>query len=198
LKLKTALRKKQGDIHKHLSRPERQKNGGIFVMPENKSSDVRLRAFLLSPVVLIRLSSILVVLLMAGHTSAYPWTSINSPQEIQLVDSMKSVEFEFLGERSTYWSLYFGWGLLVSVLLLTLAIILWLLSDLAPVAPRRVGVIIGLFSASCSVGAYLSFRYFYLPPFILFLAICAILLTAAAQLLRPPAPAASKVQPTGV
>ena len=73
---------------------------------------------------------------------------------------MKSVEFEFLGERSTYWSLYFGWGLLICVLLLTLAIILWLLADLARLAPRRLGVITGIISASCLVGAYLSFRFF--------------------------------------
>jgi hypothetical protein len=101
-----------------------------------KSKSKRLLGFLVSPVVLIRLSSILVVLLMVGHTSAYPWTSSHGLQDTRLVDLMKSVEFGFLGERSTYWSLYFGWGLLVSVLLLTLAMILWFLSDLARLAPR--------------------------------------------------------------
>ncbi len=102
-------------------------------MSENESNNKRLLGFLVSPVVLIRLSSILVVLLMAGHTSAYPWTSTHGPQETQLVDSMKSVEFEFL---------------------------------------------------SCLVGAYLSFRFFYIPPFLFFSVICVILLTAAVQLLR--------------
>ena len=103
-------------------------------MSENKSNNKRLLGFFVSPVVLIRLSSILVVLLMVGHTSAYPWTSTHGLKETQLVDLMKSGEFEFMGERSTYWSLYFGWGLLISVLLLTLAIILWFLSDLARLA----------------------------------------------------------------
>src|SRR5215831_1864623 len=126
-------------------------------MSENNNK--RLLGFVVSPVVLIRLSSILLVVLMAGHLSAYPFTSTHGLQEPQLVDSMKSVEFEFLGERSTYWSLYFGWGLLIGVLLLTLAIILWLLSDLARFAPRRLGVIAGIISGSCLVGAYLSFRF---------------------------------------
>ena len=103
-------------------------------MSENKPNSKRLLGFLVSPVVLIRLSSILVVLLMVGHASAYPWTSIHGLQETRLVDLMKSVEIEFMGERSTYRSLYFGWGLLISVLLLTLEIILWLLSDLARLA----------------------------------------------------------------
>lgn len=79
-------------------------------MSGNKSNNKRLLALLVSPVVLIRLSSILVFLLMIGHMSAYPWTSTHSLQETQLVDSMKSVELEFLGERSAYWSLYFGWA----------------------------------------------------------------------------------------
>jgi len=153
-------------------------------MSENKSNSKGLPGVLVSPIVLIRLSSILVFLLMVGHMSAYPWASTHDQQETQLVASMKTLDFVFMGERSTYWSLYFGWGLLVAVLLLTLAIILWLLSDIARLAPRRLGVIIGIIAATCLVGAYLSFRFFFIPPFLLYLAICIILLMAAVQLLR--------------
>src|SRR5262249_26394622 len=142
-----------------------------FLMSEKNNK--RLLGFVVSPVVLIRLSSILVVVLTAGHLSSYPWTSTHGLQEPQPVHSRKSVEFEFVGQRSTYWSLYFGWGLLIGVLLLTLAIILWFLSDLARFAPRRLSVITGIISASCLVGAYLSFRFFYLPPFLIYLVICA-------------------------
>src|SRR5437773_206040 len=133
------------------------------LMSENKSNNKRRLDFLISPVVLIRLSSLLFVFLMIGHMSAYPWSSTHSLQETRLVESMKSIDFEFMGERSTYWSLYFGWGLLIGVLLLTLAAMLWLLSDLARLAPRRLGVIAGIISAICGVGAYLSFRFFYVP-----------------------------------
>jgi len=106
-------------------------------MSENKGNNKRQLGLPVSPAVLIRISSILVFLLMVGHMSAYPWTSTRSPQEIRLVNSMKSVALEFMGERSPYWSLYFGWGLLIGVFLLTLAVILWLLSDLARLAPGR-------------------------------------------------------------
>jgi len=152
-------------------------------MSESKSNNKRLLGFLGSPLILIRLSAILFVGLMVGHMSAYPWTN-HGLQETQLVDSMKSLNFEFMGERSSYWSLYFGWGLWMGVSLLTLAIILWLVSDLARLAPRRVGVITGVISASCLIGAYLSFRFFYIPPLLFYLAICLILLTATVQLLR--------------
>ncbi|HTI10882.1 MAG TPA: hypothetical protein VL832_20065 [Puia sp.] len=161
------------------------KNSGnpSSLMSENKSNNSRV-GFFTSPVTLIRLSSILFVFLTIGHTSAYPWTSNNVPQEKQLAGSMKSVDLVFFGERSSYWSLYFGWGLFVAVLLLTLAIILWLLSDIARLAPRRVGVITGIISATCLVGAYFSFRFFYTPPFIMLSVMFVILLTAALQLLR--------------
>jgi len=152
-------------------------------MSESKSNNKRLLGFLGSPLILIRLSAILFVGLMVGHMSAYPWTN-HGLQETQLVDSMKSLNFEFMGERSSYWSLYFGWGLWMGVSLLTLAIILWLVSDLARLAPRHVGVITGVISASCLIGAYLSFRFFYIPPLLFYLAICLILLTATVQLLR--------------
>ena len=63
-----------------------------------------------TPIVLIRISSILFVGLMLGHMSAYPWTSARVAQETTLVESMQSTPFEFLSQRSTYWDLYFGWG----------------------------------------------------------------------------------------
>src|SRR5215467_14322337 len=95
----------------------------------------------LSPATLIRVGSILIVGLMIGHMSAYPWTSIKAPQETQLTRLMKSVPFEFMGQHSTYWNLYFGWGVLVAVLLLALASILWILPDLATLRPRSAGAI---------------------------------------------------------
>ena len=156
-------------------------------MPDSKSNNKRRSGFLTSPVAWMRLSSLLFVFLMFGHMSAYPWSSARSVEETHLVGSMKSIEFIFMGERSTYWSLYFGWGLLVGVLLFAMASMLWLLSDLAPLAPRRLGLIAGIISAVCGIGSYLSFRYFYVPPFLCFTANCVILLTVAVQLLRGPA-----------
>jgi hypothetical protein len=138
----------------------------------------------LSPASLIRVGSILIVGLMIGHVSAYPWTSIKAPQETQLTMLMKSVPFEFMGQRSTYWNLYFGWGLLVAVLLLALASILWILPDFATLRPRSAGAISAIVAIASLSGAYLSFRFFYIPPFVLFSVICATLTGATTQLLR--------------
>jgi len=138
----------------------------------------------LSPTILIRVGSILMIGLMIGHMAAYPWTSMKALQETELTTSMKSVPFEFMGERSTYWNLYFGWGVLVAVLLLALASILWILPDFAMFRPRSAGAISAIVSSASLVSAYLSFRFFYIPPFILFSIICATLAGATTQLLR--------------
>ena len=150
---------------------------------ENKSNK-RLRGFFSSPVALVRISSVLVALETFGHMTGYPWTSSHVLQETQLVHSMKAVDYLFFGERSSYWNLYSGWGLFIFVLLLTLAIILWFLSNLAPLAPRQIGVITGIISTALLACVYLSFRFFYLPSSLLLSVTCLILLTAGVQLLR--------------
>ena len=137
------------------------------------------------PVALNRLSAVLFGGLMLGHMSAYPWTSSHVERQVNLVDQMRNIPFEFIGERSTYWNLYFGWGLLVGVLLFTLAITLWLLARRVQFDARSAGAISGTFSAARAVGA-LSIHYFYVPPFLFFLVIAALMATAAVQLLRRP------------
>ena len=150
---------------------------------ENKSNNKRSSGFFSSPAALIRVSSILVVLETVGHMTGYPWSSSHVLQETQLVRSMKAVDFLFFGERSSYWNLYSGWGLFIAVILLTLAIILWFLSNFARLAPRQVGVITGIISASLLSCSYLSFRFFYLPSSLLLSATFVILLAAAVRLL---------------
>jgi hypothetical protein len=152
------------------------------MLSEKKPINKRPLDFLLSPLVLIRLSSILFVILTTGHTLAYPWTTDQDVREKQLVASMKSVDLVFVGERSSYWNLYFGWGIYVAVLLLTLTIVLWFLSNVARLAPRGVSIMIRIISISCLAGAYISFRFFYIPPFILLLVIFVILQMAAVRL----------------
>jgi len=147
-------------------------------------SDIRLQGFFSSPVALIRASSILIVLETAGHMTGYPWTSSHVPEEIKLVHSMKAVDFLFFGERSSYWSLYSGWGLFIAVLLLALAINLWFLSNLARLAPRQVSVITGMISTSLLACAYFSFRFFYLPSSLLLSATFVLLLAATVRLRR--------------
>jgi hypothetical protein len=159
----------------------------------NQSNNKRLPGFLGSPVVLMRISSILFFLTMLGHAAAYPWTSTSQDQrETKLIESMidtpyvffSNTPYVFFGERTTYWGLYFGWGLLVPVLLLALAVMLWILSGLAHLGPRSIGTICAVLSTASLVAASISVRFFFTPPFLTYSMICILLMTAAVQLLR--------------
>ena len=79
--------------------------------------------------------SVLFVGLVAGHLSAYPWLSGRSTEVDALWEAMNSAALEFAGQRSSYWHIYFGWGLLIALMLLAKAAILWLISGLAA-SPR--------------------------------------------------------------
>ena len=98
---------------------------------------------------------------------------------------MHSIPFVFLGEPSTYWNLYYGWGLLVAVLTLTLAIILWTTSALARRDQRTAGAICAIIAVDSLASAYISFSYFYVPPSIVYSVVSVILSVATVQLLRP-------------
>lgn len=136
-------------------------------------------------VALIRFSSILFFLTMLGHAWGYPWrATTQDPREAELVQSMRDTAFVFLGEHSTYWNLYFGWGLWVAVSLLAGAGVLWVLSDLARVGSRSVAAIAGVFGATSFLFAALSIRFFFKPPFLTLLLAGIMLLIAAVQLLR--------------
>ena len=121
-------------------------------MSRNNASLAAFAQLRISPVVLVRVCSILFVGLMIGHMSAHPWASSVVPREAQLVGLMKTTDFVFAGEHQTYWGLYYGWGVLVGVLLAMTAIILWLVSDLAHLVPRRVGLITGAVSLASLIG----------------------------------------------
>jgi len=135
--------------------------------------------------VLIRAASVLLAALMIGHMSAYPWSSASIAEQARLAGRMKSVLFGFAGQTTTYWNLYFGWGVLVGILLLALAVIVWLVAELVPYAPRIVAGISGVVAGTSVIGAYLSWRFFFLPPCLLFLAIAILLAFAILALILP-------------
>jgi len=137
-----------------------------------------------SPVALFRISSALYAVTALGHASAYPWSSTGEQRAAEVIALMKDLQFVFLGESSTYWNLYFGWGNLVVVCLFAFAVVLWLLSDLARVDARSVGAIACVISAASFVAAWISFRFFYMPPFVSYLVSCVALAMAAVELRR--------------
>ena len=78
---------------------------------------------------LYRIAAVLLVLFDAGHTSGYPWSD---PKWGADIGSMRSAHFYIMGFSRTYWDLYVGFGLFISVFLLLAVVLAWQLGRLPP------------------------------------------------------------------
>jgi hypothetical protein len=66
------------------------------------------------PWIMLRVASVITFLYFAGHTLGIPWTPAVGPQEVTLLESMKSHHFDAMGFSRTYWNFYYGFGLVIS------------------------------------------------------------------------------------
>ena len=57
--------------------------------------------------ILYRISSVLLLLFAAGHTSGFPWSD---PKWRVDLGSMQSTHFYIMGFSRTYWDFYVGFG----------------------------------------------------------------------------------------
>jgi hypothetical protein len=76
-------------------------------------------------------ASVITFLYFVGHTLGMPWTPVVGPQEVTLLESIKSHRFDAMGFSRTYWDFYYGFGLVISGYLLVQAVVLWQLASRA-------------------------------------------------------------------
>jgi hypothetical protein len=134
----------------------------------------------------LRIAAVVTLLYCAGHTSGMPWTPYRGPEATSVLEAMKSHSFEAEGFKGTYWDLYFGFGLVISVYLLAQAAVLWQVASLAKTDAIRVRPIVVSFLIAFVINAALSWKYFFIVPVVLagLIAIClalALVLAGRAQ-----------------
>jgi hypothetical protein len=83
----------------------------------------------LKPSVLYRIASVLLLLFAALHGFGFqqvdPAWGVDS-----LIGSMRSMHFDLMGSSRTYWDLFVGFGLFLSVFLVFTAVLTWQLGGL--------------------------------------------------------------------
>lgn len=119
---------------------------------------------------LLRISSIIVLLFAVGHTMGAPWTPTGDSAPTSVVEAMKSVSFDAMGSKRTYWDFYFGFGVSISIYLFVQAAALWFLATLAKTQAAFVRPFVLLFLLSYAVNAYVTWRYFFVLPLVLSIA----------------------------
>jgi hypothetical protein len=132
---------------------------------------------LLTPTLFLRIASGLTVLYAAGHAMGGT-ESWSPPGETDVLQSMRTFEFDVMGATRTYMHFYLGFGVYITVLLLLQAVLMWQLASLARVDPRRTGPLIATLSVSSLIGTFVVWRFIFAVPALCSLA-CATSLTIA-------------------
>ena len=135
----------------------------------------------------LRVAAVVTLLYCAGHTIGMPWTPYIDPEATAVLEAMKGHSFEAEGFKGTYWDLYFGFGLIISVYLLVQAVVLWQVASLAKLDATRVRPIVVSFLIAFVVNAALSWKYFFVVPVVMAGIIAMCLATALVLSGRTPA-----------
>ena len=117
-----------------------------------------------------------------------PWTPATGPEETAVIDAMKSVRFDVMGNSRTYWDFYFGFGVAISGYLAVQAVVLWQLGTLATYDADRIRPMIAAFGLGFLVNAIIVWAFFFVVPLILAIVITVCLALAYASA-RPSASA---------
>jgi hypothetical protein len=128
--------------------------------------------------ILYRISSVLLLLFAAAHTLGFRQTDPKWGVD-SLIGSMRSVRFDAQGFSRTYWDFFVGFGLFVTVFLVFAAALAWQLGGLrAETLALMRGPAWALVICFAAV-TILSWRYFFIAPFVFSIVITVCLAAAA-------------------
>jgi len=132
----------------------------------------------MSPSVLYRIASVLLVLFGLGHQLGFrsvdPGWGVDSA-----IGALKAAQFRVQGMTRTYWDFFSGFGFFVTVFLFFAAVLAFQLGGLSKETLRSLGLVTWAFALSFVVITVLSWRYFFIVPLV-FSGLVAICLLAAA------------------
>ncbi len=128
--------------------------------------------------VFYRMAAGLILLFDIGHTFGFrqsdPTWGVDT-----LLSSMRSVHFEVQGFSRTYWDLFVGAGLFVSVFLLFAAVLAWQLGGLSAETLARMRPTAWALALCFVAMTILSLKYLFLGPIVFSLLITVCLVVAA-------------------
>jgi len=118
----------------------------------------------MTPTLFLRIASVLTVLHSVLHTIGGVLSKPKDPEQIAVIETMKSHTFNVMGSMRTFWDFFFGYGLGVTVTLLIQGILFWMLGSLVKTSPAVVRPIVGLFAINFAVMSVIVSKYFFIAP----------------------------------
>jgi hypothetical protein len=112
----------------------------------------------------LRIASILTLLHGIGHTvgGVFLVDADPTPEEAAVLQAMKLHRFETMGSLRSFWDFFFGYGLFVSIALLTQAALFWWLAAQARKGLKEIRPIIACFFLGYLGFAILAWNCFFL------------------------------------
>ena len=138
-----------------------------------------------TPTLCLRIASGLTVLYAAGHTLGGT-ESWSPPGDTEVLQSMRTFEFDVMGATRTYMDFYLGFGVSITVLLLLQAVLMWQLAALARDAPHRARPMVAALSVGSLIGTFVVWRFIFVVPALFSLGCAACLTIAYVLLLTAP------------
>ena len=143
----------------------------------------------MKPALPLRIASFLALVAALGHTLLFlTYRPTHGPEEIIVVTAMQTHVFNFGGFLHSYWQLYFGYELFVTISCLVECGILWQLANLSSSAPHAIRPMIGLLFLGEVATSILMLKFFFLIPIVVHSATALCLALAAATLTRKTSP----------
>ena len=91
----------------------------------------------MKPSLLYRISSALLLLCAVLHTYGMVRPPTKAPAWEMVASIMRTVHFDVMGTKRTFWDFYFGFGMLLTAFLLFSAVLAWQLAALDKVVLRK-------------------------------------------------------------
>ena len=126
----------------------------------------------MNPFVLLRIGAVVAFLFFAGHTLGAPWTLGSETAVSSIVGAMKAAPVPEMGPDRSYWDLYFGFGVSVSIYLLALAALLWQTASLSRSNFSHARPFMASLFICYLAIAGVAFRYFFFLPAVMAAVVC--------------------------
>jgi hypothetical protein len=134
---------------------------------------------------LLRAAAVIALLFAAGHMMG-GFDSWSPMGETPVLQAMKDFRFDVAGASRTYFRFYMGFGHIITILLFTQAIVLWLLSAIARQDARAARPMVLVFAASSLAAACVAWQFIFIVPALLSFAISVCLVTAVVKARKAP------------
>ena len=113
---------------------------------------------------LLRLIAVVAFVQFVGHgTLLVRARPTHGPEEVAVVEAMRSHAFTFASAPRTYWDMYFGYGIEAAFVCLVEAILFWQLASAAPGSGSLIRSVATLFAIANIAHIEMLVRYFAFP-----------------------------------